>query len=74
MKISNEEFVDELMRFSCYGPLMQVFVIEALRSYSEQVSASVPADNPRALINPMTWHQIGKDVQKALKENYEETK
>lgn len=69
---SNEEFVNELMTFSKYGVLAQVFPIEALRYYSELVSGQPkPTEAGNGLVSPIVWHNIATDVNKALKENYE---
>lgn len=69
--LSNEEFVSHLMRFSQYGALTRVFVIEAIRYYSEQVSSTPePKDDPRSPISPTVWHRIAVDIKKAMDENY----
>ena len=71
-KLTNEEFINELMCFSTYGALTQVFVIEAIRYYAEQVANTPePTESDGSLLNPVIWHAIAKDIQKALKENYE---
>lgn len=36
-RLTNTEFITELMEFSPCGPLMQGFVLEALRLYSDSV-------------------------------------
>jgi hypothetical protein len=71
-KLTNDEFINELMTYSVHGPMMQVFVIEAVRSYSALVSSTpVPEADPASIINPKMWHAIACDVSKAFKENYE---
>ena len=53
MNKSNVEKIQELMTRSPAGPLMQAFILEAVRRYSEDIiNEGVPEDNPRALISP----------------------
>jgi hypothetical protein len=70
-RLTNEEFVSKLMSFSAYGALTQAFVIEAIRYYSEKVSSTPePQDDKEAVINPVIWHKIAVDINKALEEQY----
>jgi hypothetical protein len=74
-RLTNEEFVSKLMSFSTYGALTQVFIIEAIRYYSEQVSATPePEDDGNSFISPKLWHRIAVDLKKALDENYATSK
>lgn len=69
---TNVEFVTELMELSSYGVLSQVFVIEAIRYYSEQVSKTPePPDNITEFINPKLWHKIATDINSRMKIRYE---
>jgi hypothetical protein len=68
---TNEEFVVDLMNYSKYGGLVQAFVIEALRYYSEQIAESVPKEDSKSFIDPIVWHGIAVDVLDQLKERYE---
>ena len=71
MRKTNEEFVNGLMSYSVYGHLTQVFIIEAIRYYSEKVSSTTePEDDPRAILSPVVWHRIAVDLNKQLEENY----
>lgn len=70
-KQTNVEFVTELMELSSYGPLTQVFIIEAIRYYSEQVSNTPePPDNITEFINPKLWHKIATDINSKMKARY----
>ena len=67
---SNVMFVRELMEVN--GALGEAFIIEAIRYYSGAVASSAPAaDDPKSFINPKTWQEIAKDVDKRMKERYE---
>ena len=57
MNKSNVEKIQELMTRSPAGPLMQAFILEAVRRYAEDIiNDGVPEDNPRALISPRAWY------------------
>ena len=64
-KLNNEEFIAFLMMYSPYGALCQVFIIEAIRKYSEMVAQQENAkDDPDAIVNPVVWQGIAKDIYK----------
>jgi hypothetical protein len=68
---SNTEFVTDLMNSSKHGVFVQVFVIEAIRYYSEQVSKSKPIlDSTESVISPKFWHAIAVDVNQKVSERY----
>lgn len=57
MNKSNVEKIQQLMTRSPAGPLMQAFILEAVRRYAEDIiNEGVPEDNPRALISPKAWY------------------
>lgn len=70
-KLNNEEFLANLMLFSPYGALCQVFLIEAIRYYAERVAATDPTPNDKAAIDPVVWQGIAKDVSEKIKLKYE---
>lgn len=70
---SNEMVVKDLMTFSPYGSLGQVFIIEAIRYYATQVASQpVPEPDKKQFINPADWHGIAVDVLERMNKNYEE--
>lgn len=61
---SNEELVLDLMRYSKHGPLGQVFIVEAIRTYAEKQAAEKPrALREGDLIDPALWRLIAVDVK-----------
>lgn len=57
MNKTNVQKIQELMTRSPAGPLMQAFILEAVRRYAEDIiNEGVPEDNPRALISPKAWY------------------
>jgi len=54
---TNVEKIQELMTRSPAGPLMEAFVLEAVRRYAEDIlREGEPEDNPRALVSPQAWY------------------
>jgi hypothetical protein len=56
----NEDLVLDLLKFSKFGAMGQIFVLEAIRHYAEQVASGedVNAPGPKDL-----WQAIGADVK-----------
>lgn len=70
---SNNLVVRKLME--TYGTLGEVFIVEAIRYYSEKVSASTPkAETAEDLSAQQTWKNIATSMQMTLKENFEGVK
>jgi hypothetical protein len=65
---TNVEFVTNLMEFSRYGGLVQVFVIQALDQYSKRVSEADPATLNNGFISGEAWVGIAKEIQRKLEE------
>ncbi len=67
MNKTNVEKIQELMTRSPAGPLMQAFILEAVRRYAEDIiNEGVPEDNPRALISPRAWYVCAEVAQLEL--------
>jgi hypothetical protein len=68
---TNTEFITELMEYSKYGGLAQVFIIEAIRYYSEQVAKSNPTSvEDNQLISPKLWRAVATEVHEKLQKKY----
>jgi hypothetical protein len=64
---TNVQKVNHLMIMDPGGPLAQAFIIEAVRRYAaEVVEAGPPADDPRAIINPVAWYNTAKEIADQL--------
>lgn len=59
----NEDLVVDLMNYSPFGPLGQVFVVEAIRKYAEALVKNPLPDSPGAMFNPSVWNAIAIDVK-----------
>ena len=66
---SNELFVRNLMQFSPYGALAEVFVIEAIRHYAGMIASTPkPEEKEHAIVNPRAWHDIAEDITNKINE------
>lgn len=70
---SNDKFLSDLLEYSRFGPMTQVFIVEALRHYASAVAETPrPSEqDSRSLIHPALWHDIATDLLEQLTENYE---
>lgn len=52
------------MTFSTSGPMIQLYVLEALRIYSEQIIESDygKTDDGKSMINPVAWRRCAVEV------------
>lgn len=60
--MSNVEFVESIMTYSNFGGLAQVFVIEAIRSYADNVLADKTEWPPHSLITKEVWQGIAQEL------------
>ena len=71
MRKTNSEFVDDLMNYSPHGALAQVFIMEAIRKYSEQVAEADPKIFEGGFIDGPAWQGVAKDILQRMKERGE---
>lgn len=65
---TNTEFVADLMDFPKSGVLMQVFVIEAIRLYAQQVESQPPLENH--IIDGNAWKACAQEALGRLEAKY----
>ena len=67
-----ESFVENLMDFSPYGALSQMFVIDAIGKYIDYTNSYTEEDiaNDRGVIDAQTWVNTGKDIDAQMKSYY----
>ena len=63
---TNEEFVVRIMNFCPQGALIQAFVLEALRQYSETVADPKVHIPDSDLLNGQAWKRTGQWLQGQL--------
>lgn len=71
-KMTNQEFLKWVMNFSSHGALAEVFIVEAVRFYSEKVANSpMPKDDKASVISPVAWHELASEINAKVKTKYE---
>lgn len=65
-RLTNVEFVTDLMEHSEYGALIQAFVLQALGQYAKTVAAASPQDLDTSLVSGHAWHGCALEVQTKL--------
>jgi hypothetical protein len=70
-RLTNEEFVSDLMTYSSFGGLCQVFVIEAIRRYADQVSAANPAAMDTQFLSGAVWVGLAKEIKAKVHQQYD---
>ena len=67
MRETNTKFIVRLMDQASIGPLMQAFILEAMRDYSARILASeTPADADAGFITWTAWHACAAETDQAL--------
>jgi hypothetical protein len=68
---TNEDILRDIMNFSRYGALAQLFVIDALTKFANTVAASKPEDYPdNGIVQPEAWIGVAKEIKEKLDEFY----
>lgn len=68
---TNVQLVQEIMTYSSYGVLAQLFVIDALTKMSEAVAKADPDKITReSFVNGRAWTGVAKEIKMKLDENY----
>lgn len=67
---NNEELVTDLMRFSPFGALSQAFIIYAVRTAAEEVSATKPNEVNMMGLNADAWVGVAKDIKQRCDDFY----
>ncbi len=68
---TNEELISNLMNFAKSGPMMQAFIIEGLRIYSEQVKKADLSNMADGFVNPETWKACAVEYLQTLESRNE---
>ena len=65
-KLTNLQIIENLMMYSAYGSLVQIFVIQAILDYSERVTSTSMPENTNDPINPRHWWAIANEIKGKL--------
>ena len=63
---TNTQFIQDVMNYSRNGPMMQVFVIECLRIYSEQIKTADLSSMENGFISPDAWRACANEILEKL--------
>lgn len=69
--MTNDEFVDDLMTFSPTGAMSQIFILEAIRKYAEQIEQRedyVREEMKDGFIHPDAWIKTAKHINTKFNE------
>lgn len=69
-KRTNIEVVTDLMEFSEYGALAQIFVIDALSKWSEIIKDKDPKEFENPLISGQAWVGVAQEINRKLNARY----
>jgi hypothetical protein len=65
---TNVEFVTRIMELSNYGALAQLFILEAVRNWSDLVAEADPAKVDTPMISGHAWVGVAKEIKAKLEE------
>lgn len=68
--LTNVELVVEMMEFSKFGAMSQIFIMEAIRKESERVAATKPEQYSKeqwAFISVEAWIGVAAEISKKIK-------
>ncbi len=67
---TNEQFIVRMMNFARSGPLMQMFIIDALMKQARAVAQSDMKDDGKGLINLDAWKRCAVELDAELTKMY----
>ena len=67
---TNVEFVTELMEYSPYGGLAQIFIIDAITKYANLVAEAKEAEVDHPMISGHAWIGCARDIKARLDAMY----
>lgn len=68
---TNTEFIADVMDYSRFGPMAQLFVLEAVRRYAEQCAKAPASALESGLINGELWKAVAKDILRQCEEHFD---
>ncbi|WP_339800738.1 hypothetical protein [Saezia sanguinis] len=72
--MTNVEFVTDLMEYSKYGAMAQLFVIEALHHYSNSVAnaSHEQFEEWNGLISPQVWQGVAREIAEKIENRHKQ--
>ena len=70
---SNSDIINELMDFSKFGQMSEVFIVNAVRAYCKTiVDAPRPVDVGNEFISQEMWYDLAEDTKQRIDQMYAE--
>jgi hypothetical protein len=72
-KLTNIQKIKEIMEFSNYGALSQVFVMEALYREADRISKTDPSQYDKGkwcFIDPEAWVGVAKEIKDKIDNHF----
>ena len=69
---TNEQFVARVMEFPKSGPIMQIFIVEALRKYAEACATADAAKMDTGPISGHAWKRCAIELRDELNKHFGE--
>lgn len=67
---TNVQLVKTMMEFSSYGPLAQVFIMQAISEYAKSVASSTPEKLETPLVSGAAWHGVAVEIKNQIDDHY----
>ncbi len=71
---TNVEFIADMMNFSDYGGLVQIFIIEAINQYAHLIVTEQLKNPAPGLISDEAWLGVAREVKGRLENRGKEDK
>ena len=66
----NADLLQDIITFSPYGALSELFVMQAVQAYADEVLAADPATLDNALVSGQAWRNVAADIKRRCDEFY----
>jgi hypothetical protein len=65
---TNVEFVKHLMEYSNYGPLAQLFILDAIAKWADIIDQTDPRKVDSAMISGDAWVGVAREIKAKLEQ------
>ncbi len=76
-KQTNVQLITEMMEFSQYGALSQLFIMDAIGKLADSVAAltdeEIRIEMEGSFISAGAWHGVAKEIQRKISQHYGES-
>jgi hypothetical protein len=62
-RLTNQEFLMDMMTFSRFGPMTEVFIMEAVRLHAQAAAVQDPDNaDQNSMVSPHLWANVARDI------------